>query len=200
MNTELTLVENELADNRVTWTPLGITMPEDLPVEGWVKIGVKLKRAGVFLDWCKGDWAAFGNRKYKELQEFCSLHEIDIAGMQRLAEVAEAIEPGRRRDNLSFAFHEAVVGFSPKKQEDWLDRAEKDRLTCSALRKQIRLAGGEESALDRDGPRMKSAAAACFELVRFLKSQPAEFWTDDVRLAWRESLRPIVEHWTNILI
>ena len=80
-----------------------------------------------------------------------------------------------------------------KEQKQWLAKVEKEDMPRVEMRRQIRQAGGENNALESDGPIIKFASKACDDLVNWIKTRPGDFWTEERRAAWRIRLDPIVK-------
>jgi hypothetical protein len=179
-------------------SPLGLELPEDLPLEGWAAIGRKLCRADQVMKWWLGDWAAFGVRKYGKLKEFAEANGISPQTLMNLAWVSGAVEISRRRENLEWSKHAEVAALKPQEQARWLEKAEVEHLPVAGLRQQIRLAGGEQNALQKDGPVIKFGLKAADDLEHWLRSRPAEFWTAERCEAVRERLRGIVEFYEGL--
>ena len=53
--------------------------------------------------------------------------------------VASKIEPGRRREQLSWSHHAELAALEPADQDRWLDQAVSARLSVRSLRQAIRV-------------------------------------------------------------
>jgi len=186
-------LELELSARGATFNPLELTLPETLPLEEWAAVGRQLCRADQVMQWWLGDWAAFGNRKYGQLKEFAAANNLNYAGLRQAAWVSSSVELSRRRDNVEWSKHMEVAALKPKEQTKWLAKVADESLTRADLRRQIRLAGGKQNALVPDGPATKFISKACDDLLHWLTSQPAEFWTADRKALWRARLDPLVK-------
>ncbi len=195
---ELSQLETEFAAHRARFTALGLVMPEDMALEGWAAVGRKLCRADAVMKWWLGDWAAFGLRKYGQLKEFAEANEINYQSLRDMAWVSQSVALSRRRDNLEWSFHREVAALPAREQARWLDRAVDEKLPVAGLRQQIRLAKGEQNALESDGPAVKFALKSADDLEHWLKSRPAEFWTEERRVAVKERLSGIVEFYQRL--
>lgn len=190
------------------FTGIELQLPEELSLEDWSAIGRKLCRTDQVVKWWLGDWAAFGAgdkerkqkdwRKYGKLKEFAEANGIDYGTLRNLAWVSRSITLSRRRDNVQWSKHAEVAPLPGEQQERWLEKVEADDLSCAELRRQIRQAGGENNALESDGPIIKFASKACDDLVNWIRTRPEGFWHEERRAAWRQRLSPIVEFWQTL--
>jgi hypothetical protein len=218
MTTELPL-QVELAATGARFTPLGLELPETMPIEGWAEVGRRLWRTDQVMQWWLGDWAAFGLRKYDEerrkefkvqgpkskdqppritLKEFAAANSINYQTLQNLSWVSRSVPISRRRENLEWSKHAEVAALKPREQVQWLDKMEKENLPRSAVRQQIRLSQGENNALQSDGPVTKFGLKAADDLAYWLKSRPAEFWSPDRCAEVRQRLEPIAKFYERL--
>lgn len=195
---ELQALQEAFAAEQVRFTPLGLEMPEGLPMEGWAAVGRRLCRADQVMKWWLGDWASFGERKYGKLKEFAEANGINPGTLMNLAWVAGAVAISRRRENLEWSKHCEVAALKPAEQAKWLAKAESEHLPVAGLRQQIRLARGEHNALQSDGPVVKFGLKAADDLIAWLKGRPQEFWSDERCTEVRKRLEPIVEFYERL--
>lgn len=195
---ELQVLERELADRRVGFSPLGLEIPEDIGLEGCMALGRKLWRADQVMKWWLADWAAFAERRYGQLKEFAEANGISIGTLQNLGWIGRSVEISRRRENVDFSFFQEVAPLSAAQQTKWLAKVVADELPVAGLRQQIRLSQGERNALVSDGPVVKFGSKSCDDLHHFLQSQPTEFWSEERRSVWKDRLRPIVEFYEQL--
>ena len=196
LDAELRLVELQEAGAAIS--PLGLELPEDLPMETWAQIGRKLCRADQVMKWWLGDWASFGLRKYGKLKEFAEGNGINYQTLANLAWVSGAVEVSRRRESLEWSKHAEVAALKPQEQAKWLEKAETEHLPVAGLRQQIRLSQGERNALRGDGPTVKFGLRPVEDLMSWLSGRPAEFWTPERRLEVRARLEPVVEFYERL--
>lgn len=183
-------LSEELASKGAKFTPLQLSLPENMALEDWAAVGRQLTRADAVMKWWLGDWAAFGLRKYGQLKEFAAANNLNYGSLRDAAWVSQAIPMSRRRDNVEWSKHREVAPLKPREQTKWLTQAETTPI--AELRRQIRLSQGKQDGLQSDGPAVKFATKDCDDLIHWLKTQPAEFWTPERKAAWRERLAPIV--------
>src|SRR5919201_4671058 len=83
--------------------PLGLDLPEDLPLERWQAIGQQLRGIEGSMRWWIGDWLNFGERSYgKGYKAAEKATGYDNGTLRNLKSVAAKFELSRRRDNLSW--------------------------------------------------------------------------------------------------
>lgn len=97
---------------------------EDTPYPVWSEVVRRLKNAEKSIQWWLGDALKFGERKYGEMYAQ-ALEETDYAygSLANMAYVAGRVDVSRRREDLSFAHHQAVAPLSPEEQEERLAEA-----------------------------------------------------------------------------
>lgn len=118
----------------VAWTPL-----RDLNRPEWISVGHRLGRIGRCNQWWLGDWLRYGATKWGEkYADAARITGYDARSLANMASLAASFELSRRRDNLTWSHHAAVVGIPVEAQEQWLDRAMGERLSVSDLRVELR--------------------------------------------------------------
>ena len=111
-------------------------MPE---FQTWEKAGKALKYMGGSVQWWLGDWINYGEGVYGEkYSQALDATDYEYDTLKHVAYVANRIEMGRRRLNLSWSHHQEVAPLEPEKQDHWLDMAEKKGWTRNELRRHIR--------------------------------------------------------------
>lgn len=133
-------------------TPTGLTIGENLSYAEWESVGFGLAKVGKAMQWWIGDWVSYGGKRYGETYKAA----IDATGMAyqtvaNFASVCNSFEFSRRRENLSFKHHVEVQSLEPDKQDELLDRAEAEGLSCASLRELVRAINCiEGDAIDPD--------------------------------------------------
>jgi hypothetical protein len=191
-------LELELSKSGANFSALGLTLPEELPVENWVHLGQQLNRSNQLVNWWMGDWAAYGQRKYGRLKEFAEANGIDYGYLRDMVWVSESVELSPRRDNLEWTFYRDIASLPPKDQTKWINRIVENKLTRSQLRTQIRQSKGETNGLVSEGQTLKLLSKFHDDFWRELKSKPTEFWTPERKKIWRDRLTPLVEFWEGL--
>jgi hypothetical protein len=118
---------------------VGLTISGDVTYEEWEDIGYQLARVGKGWQWWVGDWINFGEKKYGETYKAA----IDATGLARnscknIAIVCRQFELARRRASLSFNHHAEVQGLELSEQDDLLNEAESEGLSCAAIRERVK--------------------------------------------------------------
>lgn len=104
--------------------------------------------------WWVGDWLNYGAAEYGEMYTEALLTTgLEYESLKHCKIVANAIELGRRRPNLSWSHHLEVAAFEPREQDEWLERAEANRWTRNELRAWIR--GSKRKALPMHTPLLR---------------------------------------------
>ena len=90
----------------------------------WMAVGQQLGQVGKSLAWWTGDWLRWGEELHGEKYA----QALDATGrdpktLMAWIRVCKAIDPGRRREELSFSHHESVSALEPDDQSYWLGRA-----------------------------------------------------------------------------
>jgi hypothetical protein len=63
---------------------------------------------------------------------------LDYQTLRNYAWIARKFEPSRRRSGLPFQHHAEVAALPPAEQDRWLDRAERENWSRTALRRALR--------------------------------------------------------------
>lgn len=117
----------------------GISLAEGMPLSEWQRIGRHIFVIADSSAWWLGDWVIYGQSNYPDRYRVAMAEtSLDYQTLRNYAWVARKFPPARRRERLSFQHHAEVAGLPTDEQDEWLDRAERDRLTRSDLRNQIR--------------------------------------------------------------
>lgn len=132
-------------------TPTGLTLSEKLSYAEWESVGFDLAKVGKAMQWWIGDWVNYGGKRYGETYKAA----IDATGMSygtvaNFASTCASFESSRRRENLAFSHHVAVQPLEPDRQDELLDRAESEGLSCAKLREIVRSINSiEETEADK---------------------------------------------------
>ena len=120
--------------------PNGIVFKSDLSQKEWEDAGVSLKWVHNVMPWLIGDWLNYGKAQYERGKYAQALGELGyVSGtLRNIAYVARQFELSRRRDKLTFGHHQTVAPLDPKEQDQWLDLAERKRLSIQELRELIK--------------------------------------------------------------
>ena len=173
--------------------------------EEWAHIGGQLAAVNGCIMWWVGDWLLHGAKQYGDRAK-AVIQNADTLGfssetLRTAARVANGLqlELGIRMAELSWAHHAEVSEMKSKEQTKWLAKAREGGWPVAELRRQIRQATCEQSALDSDGPAFKSVGGKLDDVQTWLSRQPADWWTADRKQIWRTRLEPIVTFFNNNL-
>ena len=103
-------------------------------------IGCFLASVASASQWWIGDWVLAAKPAYGDLADLCEAAGLNYQTARNCASVCHRFEMSRRRDNLSFAHHEAVAvnTLEDEEQDDLLDEAKSQNWTRDQLRKSVR--------------------------------------------------------------
>ena len=174
-------------------TPTAYVTEGNVPMGDWVTHGRRLGAVGRNASWWIGDWLRYGNAKYGERYVRASrITGYDTQTLMNMVYVASRFQRDRRRASLSWSHHAEVAALPEQEQEEWLTRAESDRLSVRCLREELRR---ERRAIEAPRQRQLLAAAArdsvpadihccptCGQVVDEFESQ--RFCVDPQRASW----------------
>jgi hypothetical protein len=189
-------LEIALSESGVKFTALGLTMPTELSEENWAELGRKLLRTERVVQWWIGDWAHFGDgdssstgwRKKGALRKFCDMNGFHYGTVCNWSWVSASVHHSLRGERLDYSFFKELAPLKPKEQKLWLKKAIEENLTVSNLRKAIRIAGGENNALESDGPVIEFGTEYYEHLRAWLSKRPPEFWLPERLKIWQERI------------
>jgi hypothetical protein len=135
-------VPNNLQNGRtshVTLTPVSWSAELNLALEEWVGQGRRLGAIARGAHWWIGDWLRFGNAKFGERYvRAAKITGYEPQTLMNMAYVASRFPVSRRREKLSWSHHAEVAALDADDQDQWLDRAESERLSKRCLRAELR--------------------------------------------------------------
>ena len=113
---------------------VGLTFNEEMTFEEWEGIGLQLQLMHGSVGFWIADWYLFGERKYGEAKAMAASLDMDYGTFRDYLWVARTIELSRRRDNVSFTSHKEIASAPKDKQDDLLDKADKENLSKTEVR------------------------------------------------------------------
>lgn len=128
-------------------TATALSIPADYDYVRWSALASGFnearKRIGhKAIHWYLGDWMLHGECHIgQEYTQALDDTGYDVGTLQTDIGVAKAFAAIRRRDSLSFEHHRLVRYLDPEKQDEWLDRSERESLTTAQLRRLLQDAG-----------------------------------------------------------
>ena len=137
---------SNIIDGLALTSDVGLSLAKDLSYAEWEQVGFKLAKFGRSMQWWIGDWINYGSKKYGETYKAA----IEATGfvystVKRFSHVCSEFELDRRRSNLAFQHHMEVWGLKTQDQDELLDIAERDGLSCAKLRELVRQKKGLEN-------------------------------------------------------
>lgn len=140
MKQELVKIEQEIVPiQKCRLTTTSLQVPRGTSIEEWIKIGGVLKSFHKSNKWWIGDWLNFGEKEYGEMfSQAMDETELDYQTLQKYKWVSGSIELSLRRNNLSFSHHELVGKMNPNDQDNWLNKAEKEKWDVRSMKEEIR--------------------------------------------------------------
>src|SRR5437879_4902955 len=110
-------------------------------MESWAAEGRQIEKDGRASQWRIADWIAAGEQQFKKKSYPAAqaIFGLSRQTLYNLVSTARAFLISRRRETLSFRHHDEVRALPPEKQDELLDRAEREGLTVAALRKAAKL-------------------------------------------------------------
>jgi hypothetical protein len=116
-----------------------LSFPAPLALGDWLDIGRELFVINDASAWWLGDWLVYGQNRYPDrYRRAVASTSLHYKTLRNYAWVARKFAPDRRHDALSFQHHAEVAGLSEEDQDAWLERAERDGWSVSALRRRLR--------------------------------------------------------------
>lgn len=138
----VTAGSRDLQLGKYTLTATGLRVSGRPSFDEHEAVGEFIKKAVNASRFWLADWLRYGESR-GDWQERLA-QAVDATGLDEktLANVRSvgAIEPSRRRDDVTFSHHAEVAGLAPKEQSEWLDRAATEGWTTAELRRSIRVA------------------------------------------------------------
>lgn len=147
-------------------TPVAWQPGHAISLSQWVADGQRLGAIGRGVNWWLGDWLRFGNIKFGERYVRASrITGYDVQTLMNMVYVASRFEAERRRERLSWSHHAELAALEPDDQEQWLTRAEEQRLSVRDLRGELRRVTRvrEQEELAATGPEDAPATTAAAE-------------------------------------
>ncbi|WP_274383861.1 LmbU family transcriptional regulator [Saccharothrix deserti] len=127
------------AEGRILTTPVGLAFPRDVTFETWEQAGQRISRIASSSAWYLGDWLVFGQDKYTDrYRRAVEAVGLDYQTLRNYAWIARKFEASRRRPGLPFQHHAEVAALPPEEQDKWLDLAEREGWSRTALRRALR--------------------------------------------------------------
>ena len=164
-------------EGRILTTPVGLAFPRDVTFESWEQAGQRISRIASSSAWYLGDWLVYGQDKYTgRYRRAVEAVGLDYQTLRNYAWISRKFEPSRRRSGLPFQHHAEVAALPPAEQDQWLDRAEREGWSRTALRRALRESRDPGSrSLRAVMPRVSAASEAVDRWRRAATAANADF-------------------------
>ncbi len=139
---QLTFRDGVLAGRQFRFTPLGLSIDENIAATDWESIG-ELLFGGIARAWNLwiGDFLAFGERKYgATYQAMAAATGYDVDTLYDLVWICKSVQISLRKENLALGHYRLVAALTVAEQSHWLDYASNYSLSVEALRTAIKRA------------------------------------------------------------
>lgn len=128
--------DGSLKVGKFTLSGIGMQVDGEITLSEWQDAGKFIGRVGGAWQFWVGDWINASNAAWGETYNLAS----EITGMKpevlmNIASVCSKVHFSFRNENLTFTHHVAVSALPPEQQKEWLDRAEKESLSVSKMRR-----------------------------------------------------------------
>jgi hypothetical protein len=122
------------ARTSVAWQP-----KKNLARHEWLLTGRRLGGISRCNQWWLGDWVRYGTAKWGDkYTQVARVTGYDPRSLANMASISAAFEMSRRREDLAWSHHVAVAALSRQAQDEWLDRAAREKLSVADLRTELR--------------------------------------------------------------
>lgn len=165
--------------------------PEDTTLPGWWRVGQHLGRLGSTFKFLVADYLRFGQWKHGE--KFAQAQTLfPFWGEQTLMNIQRVGNriPTTRRRALPFETQEAVASLPEKKQDEYLDRAEKKHLRREDVRDLVR---AERERDDPEGSEDRYLSFAVERCMRQLDKAIERAGNGDVRTLLTKARNLVVD-------
>lgn len=128
---------------RCTFTPVGLIIEKGMPLDDWVELGKRLKRAGDSVGIWRGDYINYGKHEYgKKYDRAVALTGLNYGTLANDVWVSRAIPFSLRSEKLTTKHYKELAPLKRKsKIRMWLERAVqgdgRKAWSASRLRKEI---------------------------------------------------------------
>lgn len=132
----------------IAFSPVGLAIPEGLPVEHWQTLMLALPKLNDTVKWALGDALNYGEARFgNKYTAAMDATGISVERLRNYAWIARKVELSLRNDKLSWSHHMEVADLPPAEQKEWLAYAVEKKLSTRELRSAIDAAEEEEKAL-----------------------------------------------------
>ncbi len=165
-------------------TPVGLSVPEDMPFPQWVDAVRSISRINASLMFWLGDLLLGGIKNYGDKSKISAQAQAEadysFDSCMIAIRVCESVPLCRRLQSLSFYHHLEVSKLSAGDQEIWLSTAETNGWSVSNLRQAIRKGQANLDDGSQDGSPQTSWSSAWMDAIR-----PVKRWENEMPLSER---------------
>ena len=181
---------------------IGMTFPHSLMYDEYERVGYFVQHEAVVCYWRLGDWCIYGEREYGErFYQAIVPHMFDPTRIRRAISTSKTFPHDTRRDSLSFEHYDEVASKlqdAPLHEKlEWLDAAERDKLTPAELGQRIRAATAIEAAEAPERPEVeppKEATESTFRISFRVPLGEASL-VEGIRHTLESDLRGTLQAW-----
>jgi hypothetical protein len=108
-------------------------------METWQDIGQQITTISESSSWWIADWIVFGQEKFPDRYKVAAERTgLSYKTLRNYAWVSRRFSVSRRRENLSFQHHALVAAIEESEQDEWLDRAARENISATELRRRLK--------------------------------------------------------------
>jgi len=122
-------------------TKISLKFKREVTKAQWISVFKSLRLIEGSVQFWIGDCLAYREQKWGMYDEMIENTGYEKGSLRYIKLVAEKIERARRRADLTFSHHLEVVKLPPEKQDEYLEKAAKNRLSVKDLRRLLRRDG-----------------------------------------------------------
>ena len=119
-------------------SPTSLKFRREVTKQEWQEVFNALSLFDKCIHFWIGDCLAYKKQSWGMYDELVDKTGFDKTTLKHDKYVAEHIESGRRRHDLSFSHHTDVASLEPDQQDKWLTKASEEKLTIKELREEIK--------------------------------------------------------------
>lgn len=128
-------------DDYCQLTETSLKFKQEVTLEEWRRVFESLKIIEGSVQFWIGDCLAYREQKWGMYDDLTEKTRYEKGSLRYMKLVAEKIESARRRADLTFSHHLEVLKLLPDKQDEYLEKAAKNKLSVRDLRKLLRKDG-----------------------------------------------------------
>jgi N6-adenosine-specific RNA methylase IME4 len=141
---------NELAkiDSYCELTKTNLSFKRDVSKNKWMDVFKALKQVEGCVQFWIGDCLAYREQRWGMYDDIAEETGYETETLRQYKRISENVKSGTRVPELSFMHHREVASLTTEKQELFLNKAAKEKLSVRELREEIRRIDIEEKIVD----------------------------------------------------